>query len=98
MGTCETSQVLLADVSGGLCSGFSHLLIGPSHMSGNYLERGVQLNQKYSKQYFGELVTSPNILTNGRAGDNTRPPAICILYHLFDPAALSHMIKLSPCA
>ena len=59
-GTCETSQVLLADVSGGLCSVFSHPMTGPSQMSGNNFERDVKLNQKYSKQYLGELVSSPD--------------------------------------
>ena len=36
LATCETSQVLLAGVSGGFSRGspvFAHLLIGPSHMS-----------------------------------------------------------------
>ena len=36
LATCETSQVLLACVPGGFSRGFpvfSHLLIGPSHMS-----------------------------------------------------------------
>ena len=36
LATCETSQVLLADVSGGFSRGSpfsSHLLIGPSHRS-----------------------------------------------------------------
>ena len=33
MATCETSQVLLAGVSGVFFSGLSHLLIGPSNMS-----------------------------------------------------------------
>ena len=36
LATCETSQVLLAGVSGGFSRGspvFPHLLIGPSHMS-----------------------------------------------------------------
>ena len=36
LATCETSQVLLAGVPGGFSRGssiFTHLLIGPSHMS-----------------------------------------------------------------
>ena len=36
LATCETSQVLLAGLSGGFSRGssvFAHLLIGPSHMS-----------------------------------------------------------------
>ena len=36
LATCETSQILLADVPGGFSRGppvFAHLLIGPSHMS-----------------------------------------------------------------
>ena len=36
LATCQTSQVLLAGVSGGFSLGspiFAHLLIGPSHMS-----------------------------------------------------------------
>ena len=47
LATCETSQVLLAGVQGGFSRGstvFAHLLIGPSHMSLNNLERDVKLN------------------------------------------------------
>ena len=47
--TCETSQVLLAGVPGGFSRGspvFAHLLIGPSRMSRNNLERDVKLNKK----------------------------------------------------
>ena len=49
LATCETSQVLLAGVPGGFSRGspvFAHLLIGPSHMSGNNFERDVKLNLK----------------------------------------------------
>ena len=53
LATCETSQVLLAVVPGGFSRvlQFSpHLLIGPSHMSGNNLERDVKLNKKKKKK------------------------------------------------
>ena len=49
LATCETSQVLLAGVPGGFSRGstvFAHLLIGPSHMSCNNLERDVKLKKK----------------------------------------------------
>ena len=49
LATCETSQVLLVGVPGGFSRGslvFAHLLIGPSHMSLNNLERDVKLNKK----------------------------------------------------
>ena len=49
LATCETSQVLLAGVPGGFSRGspvFAHLLIGPSHMSCNNLERDVKKKKK----------------------------------------------------
>ena len=49
LATCETSQVLLAGVSGGFSRGspvFGHLPVGPSHMNWNNLGRDVKLNLK----------------------------------------------------
>ena len=49
LATCETSQVLLAGVSVvflGVLPFSPHLLIGPSHMGRNNLERDVKLNLK----------------------------------------------------
>ena len=49
LATCETSQVLLAGVPGGFSRGspvFADLMIGPSHMSCNNLERDVKLKKK----------------------------------------------------
>ena len=46
--TCETCQILIAGAPGGLSQGSRvfafNLLIGPSQMSGNNLERDVNLN------------------------------------------------------
>ena len=47
LATSETSQVLLTGVPGGFSRGpsvFAHLLIGPSPMISNNLERDVKLN------------------------------------------------------
>ena len=71
LGTCETNQVLLADVPGGFSRGspaFAHLLIGPSHMSWNNLEMDVKLNLKKNvlRVWFAEpinLVRRPNLCT-----------------------------------
>ena len=51
MATCETSQVLLAGVSGGFLGTpvSPHLPIGSSRYERNNLERAVKLNQKKKK-------------------------------------------------
>ena len=57
--TCETSQVLLAGVPGGFSQGspvFPHLLIGPSHMRRNNLERDLKLNLKKKNPVFHDTV------------------------------------------
>ena len=58
LATCETSHVLHAVVPGGFSQGspvFAHLLIGPSHMSCNNLERDVKLNLK-KKNHLKRLI------------------------------------------
>ena len=52
LATCETRQVLIAGVPGGFSRGspvFAYILIGPSHMSRNNLERDVKLKKNYER-------------------------------------------------
>ena len=52
LATCETRQVLIAGVPGSFSRGspvFAYILIGPSHMSRNNLERDVKLKKNYER-------------------------------------------------
>ena len=99
LATCETSQILLAGVPDVFSWGspvFAHLLIGPSYMSLNNLERDVKLKKRNSCYFYEKMISCsipvPSVNRAAFCSSMTLSP---ILSPLIQPCSEGNVVMLA---